>query len=563
MSTTTAPPRAERRRHRWRRALAVTAALSSAVLAGPASAATVDAGNLHTCAVTDSHAVACWGDNSSGQLGDGTFTSAARPVTATGVSDATEVAVSNSASCALQSAGTVRCWGSNAGGALGDNTGVSSSTAVEVAGLADAVAIENVASRFCALRTGGRVSCWGGVFSANDVPGASYAPQELEGVSGALDISGAETELCIVWSTVTKCRATLVKNEFGGGVPPAGTVDLPASADIQKLDSTPWAFFDGCAVLSSGQVSCWGSNSQGQLGNGVTNNRPLERGQSLVLGISDARSVFMAFGTSCALRENGEVSCWGTSSDLPPGGVPTATPATTPVVRNDLSGTIAITGADHHACATTTARAVKCWGFNGSGQLGDGTQINRPTAVTVAGLKVAASERDAVTPVRRGEPDITVPAPVQGTTPGTTPGGTTPNGTTPWPTTPTGTTPNGTTPWPTTPTGTTPGPGGIDPGGYPPLGLPTILFKDGVLILADFKVAPLRSGRCPKRALVNVRAGRISMARTFKVSTTTDGRCSVSGWIRLGRRLASSRVLTVTVGAPGAIRAIQRVTRTR
>ncbi len=533
--------------------------LFAVLLPTGASAATVDTGSIHTCAVAEGGAAYCWGANDSGQLGNGTKQSAARPVQASGITNATEIAVSTISSCALLSDHTVKCWGSNAGGALGDNTGIDSTTPVQVSGLDDAIAIDSVSNSFCALRDGGRVSCWGSFGSAL-MGDEVYAPKDLD-VSGALDISGGDTELCVVWSAGTVCRATMVENQYGGGVPATGVVEIPNSVRIQKLDTTPWAQFDGCAVLASGQVSCWGRNSHGELGNGVTNDARMPRGQSLVVGISDARSVFSTFGSSCALRENGDVSCWGTSSYLPPAGVATSIPVTTPVVRDDLSGIIAIAGADYHACATTQDRALQCWGFNHAGQLGDGTQIQRLKAVTVEGLTVAVSARDAVTPVRRGEADITVPDPVPGTTPGTTPAGTTP-GTTPAGTTPWGTTPTGTTPTGTTPTGTTPGSGTIGGGDFPPLGLPTILFQDGVLILVDFKVAPLRSGRCPKQVRVTVRSGRVSMTKTLVVTTGADGRCSVTGSVRLGRRLAKASRLTTTVGAPGGLRTVRKVVKT-
>ena len=75
-------------------------------------------GALHACALRNDGTVACWGENTKGQIGDGTFTSRATPVQVDGVTEAIQVTAWMTSSCALLKGGSVVCWG-NAGGTDG------------------------------------------------------------------------------------------------------------------------------------------------------------------------------------------------------------------------------------------------------------------------------------------------------------------------------------------------------------------------------------------------------------------------------------------------------------
>ena len=101
----------------------------------------VVAGGSHTCAVTATVGVKCWGDNSSGQLGDGTTTSRSTPadVLRLGIDSAT-VAAGGFHTCALSTAGAVRCWGNNLVGQVGDGTNTDRNTPVDVPELASHIA---------------------------------------------------------------------------------------------------------------------------------------------------------------------------------------------------------------------------------------------------------------------------------------------------------------------------------------------------------------------------------------------------------------------------------------
>jgi hypothetical protein len=146
-----------------------------------------------------------------------------------------------------------------------------------------------------------------------------------------------------------------------------------------------------CALTGGGGVRCWGNNRSGQLGNGsaATGSRLPVGVAGLASGVTaiDAGTIVSGGGHTCALTTGGGVKCWGTGFMGALGNGAKVNSRTPVDVVGLGSGVQAISAGGGHTCALTTGGAVKCWGTNLFGQLGDGTSVNEKSSpVNVVGL---------------------------------------------------------------------------------------------------------------------------------------------------------------------------------
>lgn len=251
------------------------------IVAGLSGVTAITAGYDHTCALTSSGTVHCWGNNEYGKLGDGTTTNRRTPVSVTGIAGAAAVSAGFQHTCALMPGGAAKCWGNNAHGQLGDSTNFDRPQPGPVTDLVGATTIASGYLHTCALMSGGTVRCWGGSdqmgISPSDGIGDSSIPVTVNGLSGvtSLTVGAASGYTCAVMSVgAPQCWGHNGYLQLGRDWSSNPYTPFPVSEKSGLTSAVALAagFAHTCALLRGGVVQCWGYNAYGQLGNGTNVN---------------------------------------------------------------------------------------------------------------------------------------------------------------------------------------------------------------------------------------------------------------------------------------------------
>ncbi|MEO0326411.1 MAG: MopE-related protein [Myxococcota bacterium] len=318
-------------------------------IAGVTGATSIVCGGT-VCCVETAVDTRCFGEPASPTFGDGLARDGSVPTTHFGAADVATLAAGTAHLCVLETPsgatqGTVRCGGRASRG----NLGIGSSDdhlRVTSTALTDAVSVDITRDRSCALRAGGGVSCWG-AGAAGDAADTVDADVPLE-----VDLSGLG----------------------------AASVSQVATGDTFS-----------CLRDAGGAVRCWGSASALC---GAAGSTCLQPGAPV-----DARrydEVAAGEGFACA-RDGGRVYCWGSQSSGRLGnGLTASGSVTTPTLVAGLTDAVELALGDDHACARRATGAVACWGENGQSQLGDGGTSDRGTVEDVSGVSGATALRCGV-----------------------------------------------------------------------------------------------------------------------------------------------------------------------
>jgi len=342
-----------------------------------AGIAQVSAGMWHTCAVTTAGAAWCWGENDEGQLGDGSTTPSDVPVAVSGLPTGTALAAiapGNGHTCALTTTGDVYCWGYDSAGQLGDGGGISSPTPLRVDGLggpASAIAVGT--NRSCAI-VGGALYCWGQNWQGqlgDGTTNSSGTPVHISALSNVTAVALGQAHSCAIAGGTVYCWGSNGDGRVGvgDGVTARFTTPQPLTG-LTGATALGAGSAHTCALMGDGGVQCWGDGAKGQLGNGV---QASQSAPVAVSGLAGASALAVGSQHACALV-GGALRCWGNddSGQLGNGEHGSSAARSTPVVTVGLTGVSAISAGDNHICALTGSGPVRCWGDGYSGQLGDG-----------------------------------------------------------------------------------------------------------------------------------------------------------------------------------------------
>lgn len=361
--------------------------MPDAPIAGASMLASVAAGAEHTCALSKSGAVSCWGRGDLGQLANGSGASSSTPVAVVLPAAAAQVVSGNGFSCARLVDGSAQCWGRSNRGQIGDKT---TTEHLRPAAVALSEAIVHIAAgtdHACAVTSTGAVHCWGDpgngrLGSVGTATTAQSKPLQVPLTGDFIQVGAGNSHTCALSRThQVTCWGASNYGQAGVGpgpmlVDPTVVAGLPATAALAIGGD------HSCAVGVDGTVRCWGRGDSGQLGFGTT---PAGTGLAQPVAIENfgpVTALVAASSHSCAVVA-GAAFCWGNNrwGQLGHG---KASSSNKPVAVLKLSGVVAIDVGDRHSCAVLADGSGACWGGNQWGQLGNGALFERISPVRVA-----------------------------------------------------------------------------------------------------------------------------------------------------------------------------------
>ena len=306
-------------------------------------AVSVSMGEQHTCAVLDTGVLKCWGRNNHGQVGAGPGGDEDTPQTINVGSGRTVTSayLGFHHTCAILDDQSVKCWGRNQDGELGVGSTTSSfNTPQSIASLGTnryALSLALGQGFTCALLDDGSIKCWG----------QDNLGQRGDGGGYGSDIRS----------------------------PPSSAITLPTGRTAKQISAGE---FHVCALLDDDSVVCWGNNAEGQLGDGTTSHRTAPVNVSSFGSGHTVSYVSAGYDHVCALLTDGGVRCWGSNNNGQLGdGTSTdrSTPPSSDVNLGSGYTAIGISSGGGHTCAMLHDGDMKCWGARGSGQVGDDSAL--------------------------------------------------------------------------------------------------------------------------------------------------------------------------------------------
>jgi alpha-tubulin suppressor-like RCC1 family protein len=345
---------------------------------------TVTAGSSHTCRLSSSGIAYCWGDNSYGQLGDGSTTTRLTPVAVAGGFAFASLVAGGDHTCAVTTTGASYCWGRNDRGQLGNGDAANGLVPQLVSSGFVFTRLSPGYRHTCGVSSTDEPYCWGDNSYGQLGDGTTTTrllPERVGGNASFRTLVAASDHTCGLNSGgVTSCWGANQYGQLGDGTSTDRLTPVPVVGNLTFSSLSAGLGQHTCGLTSAGAAYCWGQNERGQLGDGTF----IERWTPVAVGGGPYTSLSLGGDNTCGIAAGGAAFCWGDNnywqlgigSVWPPASNPTPGP-----VSGGLS--FARISLNYHACGVTTTGATYCWGANHHGELGDGTTTIRsiPTLV--------------------------------------------------------------------------------------------------------------------------------------------------------------------------------------
>jgi alpha-tubulin suppressor-like RCC1 family protein len=378
------------------------------------------AGYSHTCAISLDDKAYCWGRNFYGQLGDNTTNNSSIPVAVKmdGVLNGKTIKLISLArdhTCAVASDDKAYCWGVDDLGQLGNNSTTNSSVpvAVNTTGLLSGKTIKSISVsaggwHTCVLASNDQVYCWGynssGQLGNNSttnssVPVAVNTAGVLSGKTIKSISSGSDSVCAVASDDLAYCWGDNGNGQLGNNSTTDSSVPVAVNTAGVLSGKTIRSISSGsthtCVLASDDRVYCWGRNSYGELGNNSTTDSsvPVAVNTAGVLSGKTIKAVSTSgYLHTCVVASDDQAYCWGRNGYGQLGN--NSTIDSSIPVAVDITGLLngktirLISSGNDHTCVTTYDNKSYCWGYNGSGRLGNNSTANSsvPVAVDTSGL---------------------------------------------------------------------------------------------------------------------------------------------------------------------------------
>jgi alpha-tubulin suppressor-like RCC1 family protein len=367
-------------------------ALVAAAAAAPAFIQ-VSYGGSHQCGTATDGRAYCWGRNSYGELGIGSARGpesctewgdpcSTRPVAVTGGLTFVHVNAGSWHSCGLTTDNRIFCWGEGINGELGNGVRGAQSAPVAVAGTRHYRQVRTGGSHTCAIDTDRAAYCWGsnseGQLGNPNNPGIQLKPLLVRGKHEWRQLSGGSAHTCgVTTDDRAFCWGSNTEGQLGDGTRTSRPTPVAVAGGL-RFEQIEAGLSHTCGVTTAGKAYCWGRNASGELGDGTTTRRlapTAVAGSRLFANVSAAPGA-----ATCGVTRSGKGFCWGAGANGTLGNGtlqwhdrPTA-----------LAGDLLFKAISAGSCGVATGSQAYCWGGNSEGQVGDGTTTDRLVPVPVA-----------------------------------------------------------------------------------------------------------------------------------------------------------------------------------